>query len=61
MGLLSISELSQLAVVDRAMEAVREQHGRLPKEQLRQTLVHELIDLQVSDFLQQAIAQNSRR
>jgi dGTPase len=54
MGLLSLDELSELAVVDRALAAVRTRHGRLPNHQLRQSLVHELIDLQVSDLLQVA-------
>ncbi|WP_146454118.1 dGTP triphosphohydrolase [Rubripirellula tenax] len=57
MGLLSIDELSELAVVQRALESVRDKHGMLPTTQLRQLLVHELIDLQVSDLLQVAIDQ----
>lgn len=55
MGLLSIDELSQLSLVRRALNSIRESHGRLPTMQLRQLLVHELIDLQVSDVLQSAI------
>ncbi len=51
MGLLSIDELSELAVVRRAMELICDKHGSLPRRQLRQVLVHELIDLQVSDLL----------
>ncbi|TWU49640.1 Deoxyguanosinetriphosphate triphosphohydrolase [Rubripirellula reticaptiva] len=57
MGLLSIDELSELAVVRRALESIRTKHGMLPTTQLRQLLVHELIDLQVSDLLQVAIEQ----
>ena len=38
-------------------DQVREKHGRLPNVQLRQSLVHELIDLQVSDLLQVAAEQ----
>lgn len=51
MGLLSIDELAELAIVRRSLDLVREKHGMLPTLQLRQTLVHELIDLQVSDLL----------
>jgi len=55
MGLLSIDELSELAVIRRALDRTRGRHGLLPKAQLRQLLVHELIDLQVGDLLEQAV------
>ncbi|MCH1440294.1 MAG: dNTP triphosphohydrolase [Rubripirellula sp.] len=55
MGLLSIDELSELAVIRRALERTRVRYGLLPKSQLRQLLVHELIDLQVGDLLEQAL------
>lgn len=55
MGLLSIEELAELAIIRRALERTRGRHGVLPKSQLRQLLVHELIDLQVGDLLEQAI------
>ena len=55
MGLLSIDELAQLPLIRRALDHVRESHGRIPTSQLRQLLVHELIDLQVSDALGCAI------
>jgi dGTPase len=57
MGLLSIDELAELAVVRRALEQIREKHGMLPTLELRQLFVHELIDLQVSDLLQVAVEQ----
>ncbi len=57
MGLLSIDELSELAVVRYALDLIRAKHGMLPTTQLRQLLVHELIDLQVSDLLQVAVEQ----
>ena len=57
MGLLSIDELSELAVVRRSLEQLSIKHGTLPTLQLRQLLVHELIDLQVSDLLQVAVEQ----
>ena len=60
MGLLSIDELSELAIVRRALQSVREQHGMIQTLQLRQLLVHELIDLQVSDLLTTAIDQLCR-
>lgn len=55
MGLLSIDELSDLAIIRRVLEQIRDRHGVLPIERLRQTLVHELIDMQVSDLLQHAL------
>jgi len=51
MGLLSIDALSELAITRRAMQLVRIKAGELPSGPLRQLLVHELIDLQVSDLL----------
>lgn len=57
MGLLSIGELRELAVVRRALVSVQDKHGTIPTSQLRQLLVHELIDLQVSDLLTVAIDQ----
>ncbi|TWT81989.1 Deoxyguanosinetriphosphate triphosphohydrolase [Planctomycetes bacterium CA13] len=55
MGLLTVDELSELAIVRRAMEAIRARHGMLPIRELRQSLVHELIDLQVSELLSVAV------
>lgn len=55
MGLLSIDELSRLAIIRRSLERIREKHRSLPAVHLRQSLVHELIDLQVSDLLQMAM------
>jgi len=57
MGLLTVDELSELAIVRRAMEGIRDRHGMLPIRELRQALVHELIDLQVSELLQVAVQQ----
>jgi len=54
MGLLSIEELSELAIIRRALDSIRGRTGVLPTIRLRQSLVHELIDLQVSDLLEQA-------
>ncbi len=51
MGLLSIDELAELKIVRRALATIRERHGILPSVKLRQSLVHELLDLQVSDLL----------
>ncbi len=55
MGLLSIDELAELAVIRRALDQIRDRRGILPTQQLRQSLVHELIDMQVSDLLRVAI------
>ena len=54
MGLLSIEELSELALIRRSLDRIRSRNGLLPTTQLRQLLVHELIDLQVSDLLGEA-------
>jgi len=54
MGLLSIDELSQLRIIRRAIEQITAKYGVLSNAKLRPALVHELIDLQVSDFLDQA-------
>lgn len=51
-GLLSLEELSELAIIRRAFERSRSRHGGLPSQQIRQMLVHELIELQVSDLIQ---------
>ena len=57
MGLLSVEQLAELAIVRRALDKLRDKHGKLPTSRLRQMLVHELIDLQVSDLLQEAVEQ----
>lgn len=57
MGLLSIDELSELAIARRALDHIRDRHGLLPIGKLRQSLVHELLDLQVSDLIGIAIDQ----
>lgn len=56
-GLLSIEALSQLRLVRRALDQIEQHHGRLSNAKLRPALVHELIDLQVGDFLDQATGQ----
>lgn len=55
LGLLSVDELAELAVIRRALDRVTDKHGRAPTAQWRQLLVHELIELQVSDLLQAAV------
>lgn len=57
MGVLAIDELQKLQIVRRALEQVRSRYGSLPPARLRQALVHELIDLQVSDFIGNALEQ----
>ncbi|MCA9140853.1 MAG: dNTP triphosphohydrolase [Planctomycetales bacterium] len=54
MGLLTMQELMELAIVRRAMDLVREKYGTDRLREERQLLVHELIDLQVTDFLTEA-------
>ncbi len=57
MGLITFDELAKLKIVRRALDAISDRHGRLPKQETRQALVHELIDLQVSDLLKVAFEQ----
>ncbi len=55
MGLLSIDGMSDLAIIRRSMQRVGQKAGSLPIGPTRQLLVHELIDLQVSDLLQVSV------
>lgn len=55
MGLLNVEELGRLRIIRRALEQVRERYGLLPPARLRQALVHELIDLQIGDFLHSSL------
>jgi dGTPase len=57
MGLLGFDELGRLTIVQRAFEQVKRKYGPLSQSRLRQALVHELIDLQVGDFLGNALEQ----
>jgi dGTPase len=54
LGLLSIDELSELSIVQRAIKSAQTRHATLSISQLRPVMVHELIDLQVSDFLRES-------
>ena len=54
LGLLSIDQLAGLSIIRRTLDAINQANGTVPKQQLRQLLVHELIDLQVSDLIQQS-------
>lgn len=54
MGLLHLEELKRLEIVQRALDRVKEKYGVLSSGRLRQAVVHELIDLQVSDFVVRA-------
>lgn len=51
-GLLTIEELSKVPLVRQALDSVDRKFGLLRPTQLRRALVHELVDLQVSRFLQ---------
>lgn len=53
LGLLSIDELAELSVIRRSLERLRIKHGGSHPNRLRQALVHDLIDLQVGDLLEQ--------
>ncbi|MEM6364950.1 MAG: dGTP triphosphohydrolase, partial [Planctomycetota bacterium] len=56
MGLLTMDGLTELSIVRAAIDRAREKAGSLNGTPMRQLLVHELIDLQVSDILREAVA-----
>lgn len=49
LGLLTLGELAEVPLISETMTRVKKQQANLPVEVLRQAVVHELIDLQVSD------------
>jgi dGTPase len=62
MGLLSIEQLSQLAIIRRALDRAEQKagdtwHQSRNGDSMRQLLVHELIDLQVGDLLEVSLDQ----
>ncbi|MEX0824669.1 MAG: dNTP triphosphohydrolase [Pirellulaceae bacterium] len=54
MGLLTLDDLSRLRIVARALRQVCVKQGSLPPSQLRPALVHELVEMQVTDLLEAA-------
>ncbi|MCA9151524.1 MAG: dNTP triphosphohydrolase [Planctomycetales bacterium] len=56
LGLLTVEELLELPLVAECHRRVIDRFGSLQGKMLRRTLVHELIDLQVSDLLKQSTA-----
>lgn len=54
LGLVRLEELLELPLVNQAAERVRHRFGRLTGKMLRNALVHELIDVQVSELLSRA-------
>lgn len=55
MGLLTLDDLSRLRIVSRALRQVRDKQGSLPSSQMRPAVVHELIEMQVTDLLEAAV------
>ncbi len=53
-GLLTMPELQRVEIIGRVLETTHDKYGAVSGDKLRRALVHELIDLQVNDFLQQA-------
>ncbi|MEO8493468.1 MAG: HD domain-containing protein [Planctomycetota bacterium] len=51
LGLLRLDELAEVALISEMLRRVNERFSGLEPRVLRQTLVHELIDFQVSDVL----------
>jgi dGTPase len=54
LGLVSLPEIATIPLVRETMHRVREQQGTLAGPLMRKAIVHMLIDVQVSDLLQQA-------
>lgn len=55
MGLLSIDELSEIRLIRSALDRIGDRHAIVPVSGLRQLLVHQLVDMQVSDLLSQSV------
>ena len=55
MGLLSIDELAEVRLIRSALGKLRDRHGMTPTSGLRQLLVHQLVDMQVTDLLSQSV------
>ncbi len=54
MGVIDFEELSRLGLIARAASQVRQRFGALPPSRRRQALVHELLDLQITDLVSTA-------
>ena len=57
MGLIDQDELQRLSLIRRASAQVLARYGNLPPSRRRQALVHELVDLQVSNLVASASEQ----
>jgi dGTPase len=51
LGLVTLDDLARLELIQETLEKVRERFGNLNSELTRKAVVHELIDVQVSDVL----------
>lgn len=51
LGLLSLDRLREIELIDRCLRRVHQRFGHLEGGMLRRTLVHELIDIQVSNVI----------
>jgi dGTPase len=54
LGLVSLDDLARLELIGESMAKVRERFGELSPELTRKAVVHQLIDVQVSDVLHEA-------
>ncbi len=57
MGVIEHEQLLRLEIIARAASQVRQRYGELPISRRRQALVHELVDLQITDLLHSAVEQ----
>jgi dGTPase len=56
LGLVSLEQMAEVALIARTRETVERRLGTLSGSAMRKALVHELIDLQVSDVLNESAA-----
>ncbi len=54
LGLVTLDELARIPLIRETMDHVQVRFGTLERDRLRKAVVHELIDMQVSDVLQVA-------
>lgn len=59
LGILTVEEIVELPLLRRIVQRTADRHPRLKGAMLRKALVHELIDLQVNDVLEQSAARLS--
>ncbi|GIW95711.1 MAG: deoxyguanosinetriphosphate triphosphohydrolase-like protein [Pirellulaceae bacterium] len=60
LGLVRIEELAEVPLIRSLLETIRQRRPALPPALLRKTLVHDLIDVQVTDLIERGAAELER-